>query len=70
MLPVLCREEIIRAVRIRKLLEQAESEDGQADGSDAPPAGLAYRRKALAMARAYSRGPAIIYDGKYLLGDE
>jgi hypothetical protein len=58
---VLRRAEIIRAVRIRKLLEQAESESGATAD--------AYRERALTMARAYPRGRDIIYNGKPLLGD-
>jgi len=63
MLPVLSRKEIIRAVRIRKLLDQAESETG--------PAAATFRDKALALAASYPRGRAIIYQGKPLqLGDD
>lgn len=57
--PVLSRGEIIRAIRIRKLLEQADREPG--------PAAAAFRAKALAMAAAYPRGAGIIYNGKPLL---
>jgi hypothetical protein len=58
-MPVLCRVEIIRAIRIRKLLEQADAEDG--------PTAEAYRERALTMAAAYPRGKAITYNGKPLL---
>jgi hypothetical protein len=58
---VLGRAEIIRAVRIRKLLEQAAAETG--------PSSQTYRDKALAMAAAYPRGRDIIYNGKPLLGE-
>lgn len=58
---MLGRAEIIRAVRILKLLEQADSETGPAAGT--------FRAKALAMARGYPRGRAILYNGKPLLGD-
>jgi hypothetical protein len=53
---VLGRDEIIRAIRIRKLLEQADSEGG--------PAAAAYRAKARALAVSYPRGKMIVYDGK------
>jgi hypothetical protein len=58
---VLGRDEIIRAIRIRKLLEQAAAEPG--------PAAATFRAKALAMARTHPRGRAIMYGGKPLLGD-
>jgi hypothetical protein len=56
--PVLSRQEIIRAIRIRKLLEQAAAEG---------EAGAAYQAKAVKLARGYARGTAIVYDGKLLL---
>lgn len=56
--PVLNRKEIIRAIRIHKLLEQADAEQAAAP---------AYQAKAEALARGYSRGTAIIYNGKLLL---
>jgi len=59
--PVLTRAEIIRAIRIFKLLEQAESEPG--------PAAATFEAKALAMAAGYPRGQAIIYKGRRLLGE-
>lgn len=62
MKPLLTRTEIIRAVRIRKLLEQADAETGATAEN--------YRAKALDLARGYSRGTAIRYDGKLLLGDD
>ena len=62
MLPLLTRGEIIRAVRIRKLLEQAESEG--------PDTAAAYHAKAVQLALAYPRGRAIIYNGRPLLGDD
>jgi hypothetical protein len=58
--PLLTRGEIIRAVRIRALLEQADSETG--------PAAAAYHAKAVKLARGYPRGRSIIYNGKPLLG--
>jgi hypothetical protein len=60
-MPLLTRAEIIRAIRIRKLLEQADSETG--------PAAASYRAKALALAASYPAGRAIIFKGKPLLGD-
>ena len=57
---VLGRAEIIRAIRIRKLLEQADAETG--------PAAATYRAKALAIAAAYPAGRAIVYNGKRLRG--
>jgi hypothetical protein len=59
---LLTRREIIRAMRIRRLLEQADSEDA--------PAAAAYRAKALALARSYPAGRTIIYNGRPLLGDD
>lgn len=61
-MPLLTRPEIIRAVRIRKLLEQADAETGQAAKT--------YEAKALALARGYPRGQAIVYNGRRLLGDD
>ena len=48
---LLGRPQIIRAVRIRKLLEQADAE---------PVAGPAYRAKAVTLAGSCDNGPAII----------
>jgi hypothetical protein len=61
-LTVLGRREIIAAIRIRKLLEQADSEPG--------PASATFRAKALDLARNHPRGAAIMYRGKPLLGDD
>ena len=65
--PLLTRTEIIRAIRIRKLLEQAESEERASYA--ASPAAAAYRAKALTLARTHPRGRSIIYNGKPLLGE-
>jgi hypothetical protein len=61
--PLLTRGEIIRAVRIRKLLEQAGSEPN-------PDTAEAYVAKAKQLARGYPRGWAIIYNREPLLGDD
>ena len=53
---VLGRAEIIRAIRVRKLLEQADSEAG--------PAAAAYRDAAVRLAVSYPRGRLISYNGK------
>ena len=54
---VLTRAQVMTAVRIRKLLEQAAGE---------PVAGPAYKAKALALAASCDNGPQIVYDGKKL----
>lgn len=59
--PVLSRAEIMAAIRIRKLLDQAAAENVAAP---------AYRDKAIALARAHPRGRVITYNGKRLLGDD
>ena len=58
--PVLSRLEIIRAIRIRKLLDPAASESG--------PASARFEAKAKTLAAAYPRGARIIYNGRPLLG--
>ena len=53
---VLGRAEIIRAIRIRKLLEQADAETGPAAGS--------YRDKARRLAGAHPHGRLIRYKNR------
>jgi hypothetical protein len=56
---VLGRAEIIRAIRIRKLLDQAASETG--------PAAATFTDAARRLAVGYPRGPRLMYDGKPVL---
>jgi hypothetical protein len=53
---VLGRAEIIRAIRIRKLLDQAASEQG--------PASAAFLAKARELAMSYPQGKLIVYNGR------
>lgn len=54
---LLNRAQVMTAIRIRKLLEQAAAEGA---------AGPAYKAKALALAGSCDNGPHILYDGKKL----
>lgn len=54
---LLTRAQIMQAVRIRKLLEQADAETAAAP---------AYEAKAMRLAASCDNGPHIVYDGKKL----